>query len=107
MDKENLIELACFMRRLEEDHTVTIKLCKLNSIYGMVYLGHNDKYLMIINTDISYEKQLETIWHEAKHIYSHLGNPGDIKVFEKDAVNFSKYAMQASDQILSISRTAW
>jgi hypothetical protein len=106
MNKEQLNELACLMKRLEEDHTVTIKLTQLNSIYGMVYLGCNDKYLMIINTNISYEKQLETIWHEAKHIYSHLGNPGDIKVFEKDAENVGKSVLQMKKQELITNRVA-
>lgn len=95
------------MRRLEEDHTVTIKFSALDSIYGMVYMGKNSRYLMIINSCMSYEKQLKTIWHEANHIYSHLGVPGNVKVFEKESIEVSEYAAEMSDAILPICRTAW
>lgn len=62
---------------------------------------------MIINDNISYEKQLETIWHEAKHIYSHSGAAGDVIVFEKEAINLSKNAIKYNNEVLKLCRNAW
>lgn len=107
MNREHIYEVACYMRRLEEDHTVRIIFESLDSIYGMFYKGHNGKFLMIINKNINYEKQLETIWHEAKHIYSHVNAPGDIQVFEKEAINFGKDAIKYGNEILELCRSAW
>lgn len=107
INNEIIYEVACFMRRLEEDHTVTIKFENLNSVYGLVYCGRNSKYLMIINSNLNYKKQIETIWHEAKHIYSHVSSPGDIKVFEEDAIVFSKVASKATPNVITACRNAW
>lgn len=105
--KQQVYEVACFMRRLEEDKSIRIAFENLDGIYGLVYKGHNSKFLMIINKNICYEKQLETIWHEAKHIYSHADcSPGDIKIFEKEAVEFSKIAIK-HPEILALCRNAW
>lgn len=107
MNKEQLLEVACFMRRLEEDSTLKIKFNNLNSIYGMVYKGKFDKYLIVINSTISFEKQIETLWHESKHIYSHIMQPGDVATFEKEAIDFSKYAAKNSPEILLLCRSSW
>lgn len=107
MNKQQIYEVACFMRRLEEDHTVKIVFESLDRDYGLVYAGRNGKYLMVVNSNLSHEKQIEIIWHEAKHIYSHIGKPGDIKVFEKEAIDFSKYAIEMSDELLPACREAW
>jgi len=107
MNNDLIYEVACYMRRLEEDHTVTIKFESLESVYGLVYCGRNGKYLMVINSNLSYEKQIETIWHEAKHIYSHAGSLDDIKIFEEDAITFSKIASKATPDIITACRNAW
>lgn len=107
MNKQQIYEVACFMRRLEEDHTVKIAFEDLESVNGLIYKGHNDKYVMIINANLSHEKQIETIWHETKHLYSHVMEPGDIKVFEKEAIEFSKCAMEVSSEILPALHNAW
>lgn len=90
MTSNDLVEVAEYMRRLEEDKTVSIVFEGFESIYGLTYRGSNDKYLMLINKNISYELQIETLWHEAKHIYSHIGRKGDLKIFEKEANDFAK-----------------
>lgn len=107
MNSKQIYEVACFMRRLEEDHTVKITFENLESINGLIYRGHNDKFIIIININLSYEKQIETIWHEAKHLCSHIMKPGDIRVFENEAIEFSKYATEISDEILPMCRNAW
>lgn len=107
MNKQLIYEVACFMRRLEEDHTVKIIFEDLECVNGLIYKGHNDKYIMIININLSYEKQIETVWHEAKHLYSHIMQPGDTKVFEKEAIEFSKYATEVSGEIIPACRDAW
>ncbi|WP_160317275.1 ImmA/IrrE family metallo-endopeptidase [Oxobacter pfennigii] len=95
------------MRRLEEDNSIRITFEKLDSIYGLLYKGLNDKYLIVINSNLSPEKQLETIWHESKHLYSHDMEEGDMEVIEKEAVEFSKYALEYSPEVLSECRNAW
>lgn len=90
LTSEDLVEIAEYMRRLEEDKTVNIIFESFDSIYGLTYRGNNDKYLIMINKNLSYELQIETLWHEAKHIYSHMGKSGDIKIFEKEASDFAK-----------------
>lgn len=107
MTKEDLIEVAEFMRRLEEDSTVRIVFESFNTIYDLTYKGANDKYLMIINTNLSYEAQIETLWHEAKHIYSHLAKEGDIILFENEADKFAKRALNCSPEVLELARAAW
>jgi hypothetical protein len=107
MTKEQLLYVASFMRRLEEDNTLQIKFKDLNSVYGMVYKGDNDTYLVVINSTLSYEKQLEVMWHEADHICYHFMNPGEVMTFEKEAIEFSKYAVKYTDEILPACRNAW
>lgn len=107
MTKEDLIEVAEFMRRLEEDSSVRIVFESFSTIYGLTYKGTNDKYLMIINTNLSYEAQIETLWHEAKHIYSHFDTEGNITVFEKDADKFAKRGLKCNSEVLELVRAAW
>jgi hypothetical protein len=107
MNSQQIYEVACFMRRLEEDHSIKITFESLEKVYGLVYMGRNNKYMMIININLCYEKQIETIWHESKHIYSHVMKPGDIALIEKEAVEFSKCAMEVSNEILPACRNAW
>lgn len=107
MTQDDLIEVGEYMRRLEEDSSVRIVFESLNTISGVTYKGTNDKYLMIINTNLSYTAQIETLWHEAKHVYSHTGKKGDITVFEKDADKFAKRCMKCNSEILSMIRAAW
>jgi hypothetical protein len=111
MTEQQIYEVAYYMRRLEEDNTVKIIFEPFDSIYGLVYKGHNDKYLMLINSEISYKKQIETIWHESKHIYSHceyaICSPGDVEIFEKEAELFSKHTIKISNEVISTCRNAW
>lgn len=109
MTRDEIVEVGEFMKRLEEDSSVRIIFEGLDSIYGLTYKGTNDKYLMIINKDICYEAQIRTLWHEAKHIYSHFNETEKITLFEKEkeANDFAKYCLKNSPELLSEIRTAW
>lgn len=102
MTNEELIEVAKYMRILEEDSTVKIVFTALNSIHGLTYKGSNGKYLMLINQNLSYVTQIETLWHEAKHIYSHLDKPGDITLYEKEADEFAKRCVGFNAELMSM-----
>jgi Zn-dependent peptidase ImmA (M78 family) len=103
---EHMQEVAKFIRRLEEDKTIMIAYERFETIYGLTYHGQNDKYLVLVNKDITNELQKETIWHEAKHIYSHMDIKGDVTVFENEANKFAKKCVH-SENLLEKIRTAW
>lgn len=107
INRTHIEEVALYMRRLEEDKTVKIVFKNLDSIYGLVYKGCNDKYLVIINSNLSYEKQIQTIWHEAKHIYSHFSKKGDIKIFEEEAEEFANAALKVNGEVLLNCKSAY
>ncbi|WP_040209812.1 hypothetical protein [Clostridium polynesiense] len=102
MTKEELIEVGKYMRVLEEDKTVKIVFANLNSIYGLTYRATKGNYLMIINKNIPYILQIETLWHEAKHVYSHIDKPGDIIIYEKEADEFAKKCVGFNGEIMAI-----
>jgi hypothetical protein len=108
LTKEELIDVGQYMRRLEEDSSVRIVFTELSTLHGLTYIGCNGKCLMIINSSLSQEAQLKTLWHEAKHIYSHLGKEGDIKIFEDEANKFTKSCTKNDpNKLIEIVRAAW
>lgn len=101
MSKEEVFEVYRYIKGLEDERVLSIQYEDLDNVYGMVYAARNGKYLMIINSRLSYEKQLRTAWHEAKHIYSHVHREGDVKIFEEEAVQFSNFAFNFTKELLN------
>jgi len=101
MSREEVYKVFKHIKGLEEEGTLTIKFEDLDVVCGMVYAARNGKYLMIINSRLSYEKQVRTAWHEAKHIYSHVHTQGDVKIFEEEAIEFSNFAFNLLKEVVS------
>lgn len=78
----------------------------LLSVYGVTYRGFNDKYLMIINSNISPKAQRETMFHEAYHIANHFGRPGEVTTFEKETKEFTKRVVKNYDEIFNYLKLA-
>lgn len=107
MTKEELLKVALFMRRIEEDNTLQIKFEDLDTVYGMLYKGKNDNYLIVINSHLSIEKRIEVLWHESKHVCSNIMKCGDIEKIEKEAIDFSRDALKYSTEVLKECRSKW
>ncbi len=56
-------------------------------------MANCDKFCIAIDPALSYEQQLKEIWHEAKHICSHLNTNYSIEDAENEAKSFSDKAI--------------
>ena len=61
-----------------------------------VVMSNCDKFCIAIDPCLSYEQQLKEIWHEAKHICSHLNTNCSVEIAEKEARDFSNKAIAFS-----------
>jgi hypothetical protein len=91
-----------YMKILQDSGKIRVVYENFNSLYGMVYKGRNEQYLIIINSSLCIEMQKRIYWHESKHIYSHILHEGDCITFEKEAIEFSDYAITIGDNIVEL-----
>lgn len=54
-----------------------------------IVMANTDKFCIAVDPSLSYEQQIKEIWHEAKHICSHLNTNCTISSAEKEAEEFS------------------
>ncbi|EDS78296.1 putative transcriptional regulator [Clostridium botulinum C str. Eklund] len=101
---DECISVAKKVHQLESTGELSIVYKDLDNINGLC-IEKNNQYLIVINSNLNYEKQLETAWHEAKHICSHVccSNKENI---EKEAIEFSKKIIQ-HPEVIELCRNAW
>lgn len=90
---EEKLQIALKLKELEvcgELRVVYMKGMGANA----VAMANADKFVIVIDPNLSYEQQVKEIWHEAKHIYSHLNNENiSIENAEYEADSFAKKAV--------------
>lgn len=102
---DECILIAKKMRQLEENGELRVVYADLDNVEGWC-TEKNSQYIIVLNSKLSYEKQLETVWHEAKHICSHVGCLNKKEVAEREAIKFSKTISQ-HPELLELCRNAW
>ncbi|MBS6501418.1 MAG: ImmA/IrrE family metallo-endopeptidase [Clostridium sp.] len=90
---DEIFEIASKIKRLET--CGELRIVYINEIGPKaLVMSNTDKFVIAIDPSLSWEQQIKELWHEAKHIYSHLNNINcSIDIAEKEATNFSNKAM--------------
>lgn len=69
---DEIKQIALKIKRLEECGELRVVYEDIGS--NAMVMTNSDRFVIILNPALSYEQQIREIWHEAKHIYSHLDN---------------------------------
>ncbi|WP_129596671.1 ImmA/IrrE family metallo-endopeptidase [Anaerophilus nitritogenes] len=101
---DEYIIIAKKIHQLETNGELRVIYRDLDNVNGVCY-EKNNQYIIIINSKLNYEKQLETVWHEAKHICSHIGCVKKNTNYEKEAIDFSKNVLK-HPEIIQWCKTA-
>lgn len=59
-----------------------------------IVMSNTDKYVIALDPTLCCEQQRKALWHEAKHIYSHLNNDYSIALAETEAEEFSNIVIK-------------
>lgn len=70
---EEIKQIALKLKELEECGELRVVYSNAIVSNAMV-MTNTENFVILINPSLSYEQQIIEIWHEAKHIYSHLNN---------------------------------
>lgn len=96
MALEDIRDVALKIKQLEEIGDLRITYSA--EIPDAVCLSNSEKFVIIINPNLSWEQQVKEIWHEAKHIYSHMNKTGlySIEIAEREADEFMDRAISSN-----------
>lgn len=70
-----------------------------------IVMSNTDKYVIALDPTLCCEQQTKALWHEAKHIYSHLDNNCSIALAEKEAEEFSNIVIKNYHLIREMQNT--
>lgn len=96
MTLEDIKSIALKIKQLED--IGDLRITYSTEIPNAVCLSNSGKFVIVINPNLSWEQQIKEIWHEAKHIYSHM-NKSDIysiEIAEKEADEFMNKATSSN-----------
>lgn len=89
---DEILRVAKKIKELEE--CGEIRLVYRDDIGANAFVMSNlDKYVIVVNSSLSYEQQIKEIWHEAKHICSHLNTDYSLNEAEAEADSFADRAI--------------
>lgn len=82
-------------------HLKILELCgELRIVYvpnlgaKALVMSNCDKFCIAIDPALSYHQQIKELWHEAKHIFSHINTKSSVYIAETEADEFSTKAMR-------------
>jgi hypothetical protein len=85
---DEIKQIALKLKKLEDCGELRIVYSNAIGSNAMVMVN-TEKFVIVINPSLSYEQQIREIWHEAKHICSHLNNKNcSVAYAEYDADRF-------------------
>ncbi|RKI45553.1 ImmA/IrrE family metallo-endopeptidase [Clostridium paraputrificum] len=90
---EEIVKIAKKIKQLEECGELRI-VYQYSLGANALVMTNSDKYCIVVDPNLSWEQQVKSIWHEAKHIYSHLNKTCSIECAETEAVEFSNLAVK-------------
>lgn len=95
---EELIQIAKKLKQLE--------LCgELRIVYRehigakAIAMTNTDKFVIVVDPSLCYEQQVKEVWHEAKHICSHLNTNCSVYEAEREAECFADKAVKHPEVI--------
>lgn len=93
---EDIKSVALKIKQLED--IGDLRIAYSTEIPNAVCLSNSEKFVIVINPNLSWEQQVKEIWHEAKHIYSHMNKSGiySIEIAEKEADEFMNRAISSN-----------
>lgn len=99
---EEVVQIALKLQRLENCGELRIVYVEDLGAKALV-MTNSDKFCIAVDPALSYEQQIKEIWHEAKHIYSHLNKTCSISIAEKEAEEFSEIAVKYPEILVGLS----
>ncbi len=96
MTLEDINNVALKIKQLED--IGDLRITYSTEIPNAVCLSNSEKFVIVINPNLSWEQQVKELWHEAKHIYSHMNKSGiySIEIAEREADEFMNKAVSSN-----------
>lgn len=98
---DEVIQIGLKLKTLEECGELRIVYVEDLGAKALV-MTNSDRFCIAIDPALSYEQQIKELWHEAKHIYSHLNKIHSVSIAEKEAEEFSNIAAKHPEVLLSL-----
>lgn len=98
---DEIIQIGMKIKQLEEFGELRIVYMENIGAKALV-MSNTERFCIAIDPSLSYEQQVKEIWHEAKHIYSHLNKTCPVHIAEKEAEEFSDMAVKHPEVLLSL-----
>lgn len=98
---DEIIQIGLKLKQLEEFGE--LRIVYMENIGAKAFVMSNtDRFCIAVDPCLSYEQQIKEIWHEAKHICSHLNRACSVHVAEREAEEFSNIAIKHPEILISL-----
>ena len=98
---DEVIQIGLKLKMLEECGELRIVYVEDLGAKALV-MTNSDRFCIAIDPALSYEQQIKELWHEAKHVYSHLNKTYSVSIAEKEAEEFSNIAAKHPEILLGL-----
>lgn len=98
---DEVLQIGLRLKILEECGELRIVYIDKLGVKALV-MSNTGRFCIAVDPSLSYEQQIKEIWHEAKHVYSHLNKNYSVSIAEKEAEEFSNIAIRYPEILIGL-----